>query len=115
EPGYELCAPAVQLAAGKPHAGGCVAADAANPQVRAAEVVGFMLGSGLARRFTANPAPSHAVAVSALPGGTSADPASPFYLNLLRPYLSNQYYQALLASEIPHGGIASQTLLLPAG
>jgi len=49
--------------------------------------------------------------VSALPGGTSADPASPFYLNLLRLYLTNNYYPALLASEIQPGIIVSQTLL----
>ena len=101
--------------AGIPVDGGYETVDAATHAVRAADVNGFMFGGGPARRFVGNPAPGHTVAVSALPGGTSADPASPFYLNLLRPYLTNDYYPALLASEIPRGSIASQTLLVPGG
>jgi len=101
--------------AGIPVDGGFETVDAATHSVRAANANAFMFGSGPARRFAANTAPGHTAAVSALPGGTSADPASPFYLNLLRPYLGNQYYPALLASEIPPGSIASQTLLVPAG
>jgi penicillin amidase len=100
---------------GIPVDGGYETVDAASHSVRAADVNGFMFGSGPARRFVANPAPGQTVAVSALPGGTSADPASPFYLNLLRPYLTNNYYPALLASEIPRGGISSQILLVPGG
>jgi penicillin G amidase len=99
---------------GIPVDGGFETVDAATHSVRAADVNGFMFGGGPARRFVASLARGHTVAVSALPGGTSADPASPFYLNLLRPYLSNQYYPALLAREIRRGGIASQTLLIPA-
>jgi penicillin G amidase len=101
--------------AGIPVDGGYETVDAATHRVRAADVNGFMFGSGPARRFVANPAPGHTDAVSALPGGTSGDPASPFYLNLLRPYLVNDYYPALLASEIPRGSIASQILLVPGG
>jgi len=101
--------------AGIPVDGGFETVDAATHSVRAANANAFMFGSGPARRFAASTAPGHTAAVSALPGGTSADPASPFYLNLLRPYLGNQYYPALLASEIPPGSIASQTLLVPAG
>ena len=100
--------------AGIPVDGGFETVDAATHPVRAADVNGFMFGGGPARRFVASLAPGHTVAVSALPGGTSADPASPFYLNLLRPYLSNQYYPALLAREIRRGDIASQTVLVPA-
>ncbi len=99
--------------AGIPVDGGYETVDAATHPVRAADANGFMFGGGPARRFVANPGPGHTVAVSALPGGTSEDPASPFYLNLLRPYLTNDYYPALLATEIPRGSIASQTLLAP--
>jgi len=60
-----------------------------------------------------NPAPGHTVAVSALPGGTSANPASPFYLNLLRPYLINEYYPALLPTQVPQASITSQLQLAP--
>ena len=101
---------------GIPVDGGFEPVDAASHSVPGAGVNGVMFGSGPARRFVANLAPGgRTVAGSALPGGTSADPASPFYLNLLRPYLTNDYYPALLASEIPRGSIASQTLLVPGG
>jgi penicillin G amidase len=98
---------------GIPVDGGFETVDAATHPVRAADVNGFMFGGGPARRFVASPARGDTDAVSALPGGTSADPASPFYLNLLRPYLRNQYYPALLASELERGDIAAQTLLVP--
>jgi hypothetical protein len=53
-------------------------------------------------------------AVSALPGGTSADPSSPFYLNLFRPYLTDDYYAALLATEVSQANVASTTHVIPA-
>lgn len=95
---------------GIPVDGGFETVDAASHPVRAASLDGFMFSGGPARRFTDNPAPGHTVAVSALPGGTSADPASPFYLNLLRPYLINEYYPALLPTEVRQASIASQLL-----
>jgi penicillin amidase len=100
--------------AGIPVDGGFETVNAFIHPVRAADANGFMVSHGPARRFIDNPAPGQTAAVSALPGGTSADPASPFYLNLLVPYLTNNYYQALLASEIQPGSIMSQTLLVPA-
>lgn len=99
--------------AGIPVDGGFETVDAATHGIRAADANGFMFGSGPARRFIASPGPFGTVAVSALPGGTSADPASPFYLNLLRPYLSNAYYRALLASQIVPGDIGAQTTAEP--
>ena len=93
--------------AGIPVDGGFETVDAATHDVRAADANGFMFDSGPARRFVASVAPRRTVAVSALPGGTSADPASPFYLNLLRPYLTDDYYPALLAGEIHAGDSAS--------
>src|SRR6516165_426513 len=98
---------------GIPVDGGFETVDAATHPVRADTLDGFMFSGGPARRFTDNPAPSHTVAMSALPGGTSADPASPFYLNLLRPYLINQYYPALLPNEVPRASVASELLLVP--
>ena len=99
--------------AGIPVDGGFETVDAATHNIRAADANGFMFGSGPARRFIANPGPFGTVAVSALPGGTSADPASPFYLNLLRPYLSNAYYPALLASQVSPDDIGAQTTAEP--
>jgi penicillin amidase len=99
--------------AGIPVDGGFGTVDAASHNVRAATVNGFMFGGGPARRYIGQPAPGHTVALSALPGGTSADPASPFYLNLLRPYLHNEYYPALLAGDLRPADIAGTTLLVP--
>ena len=99
---------------GIPVDGGFETVDAASHPVRAAGANGFMFGSGPARRFAASLTPGHPDAASALPGGTSADPANPFYLNLLRPYLTNDYYPALLATQLQPGSIASTTLLMPA-
>ena len=101
--------------AGIPVDGGFETVDALIHSVRAADANGFMVSHGPARRFVSNPAPGQTAAVSALPGGTSADPASPFYLNLLVPYLTNNYYPALLASQLEPGRIMSQTLLAPGG
>jgi penicillin G amidase len=98
---------------GIPVDGGFETVDAATHPVRADTLDGFMFSGGPARRFVDSPAPGRTVAFSALPGGTSADPASPFYLNLLRPYLINQYYPALLPTQVPRAGIASQLLLVP--
>jgi penicillin G amidase len=81
---------------GIPVDGGFDTVDAATHNVRASSSDGFMFGSGPARRFIASPIGLEMFARSALPGGTSALPDSPWYLNLLRPYLTNDYYQARL-------------------
>ena len=82
---------------GIPVDGGFETVDAATHDVRASSVNGFMFGSGPARRFVASPIGLQMFAQSALPGGTSALPSSPYYLNLLRPYLTDDYYNAQLS------------------
>ena len=81
---------------GIPVDGGFETVDAASHDVRGASSDGFMFDSGPARRFVATPAGHSMRARSALPGGTSALPDSPWYLNLLRPYLTDDYYRARL-------------------
>jgi penicillin amidase len=85
---------------GIPVDGGFETVDAASHDVRGTGSDGFRFGSGPARRFIATP-PEHGVmwAESALPGGTSALPTSPYYLNLLRSYLTNDYYVARLGAD----------------
>jgi penicillin G amidase len=85
--------------AGIPVDGGFETVDAASHDVRASDSDGFRFDSGPARRFIATPHGAIMWAESALPGGTSALPNSPFYLNLLRPYLTDDYYTAQLASH----------------
>ena len=82
---------------GIPVDGGFGTVDAASHNVRGASDNGFRFDSGPARRFVAAPRGSTMWAESALPGGTSGVPGSRFYLNLLRPYLTNEYYAATLA------------------
>jgi penicillin amidase len=81
---------------GIPVDGGFETVDAASHDVRGAGSDGFMFGSGPARRFVAGPVHGAMWAESALPGGTSGLPTSPWYLNLLRPYLTDDYYPARL-------------------
>jgi penicillin amidase len=85
---------------GIPVDGGFDTVDAGTHDVRAAGPDGFMFDSGPARRFVAEMRPGRVVAESALPGGTSALPSSPYYLNLLRPYLTDDYYPARLATDL---------------
>jgi penicillin G amidase len=91
---------------GIPVDGGFETVDAATHDVRAASPGGFMFGSGPARRFVAEMRPGRIIAESALPGGTSAEPSSPYYLNLLRPYLTDDYYPARLATDLRRAGVA---------
>jgi penicillin amidase len=85
---------------GIPVDGGFETVDAGTHDVRAASPDGFMFGSGPARRFIAELRPGRIVAESALPGGTSALPSSPYYLNLLRTYLTDDYYPARLSTDL---------------
>jgi penicillin amidase len=88
---------------GIPVDGGFETVDAATHDVRASSIDGFMFDSGPARRFIATPLGREMWAESALPGGTSALPDSPWYLNLLRPYLTDDYYRAKLSDDDSRG------------
>jgi penicillin amidase len=101
--------------AGVPVDGGFETVDSASHDVRASGLDAFMFGSGPARRFIGEPAPGRTTAFSALPGGTSADPGSPFYLNLLEPYLHDTYYSALLAAEVTPAQTAGVIRYVPGG
>lgn len=77
---------------GIPVDGGFNTVDAAGHNGRADSVNGFMFGSGPARRYVGVGERSGPVGRSALPGGTSGDPGSRHYLDLLRPYLTDDSY-----------------------
>jgi hypothetical protein len=57
--------------------------------------------------------PALVLAESALPGGTSAVPTSPYYLNLLRPYLTDDHDPARLATELRPTAIADVLRVVP--
>ncbi len=98
---------------GIPVDGGFETVDSAAHGVRAANSDSFGFDSGPARRFIAEPGRGQVRAESALPGGTSAVPTSPYYLNLLRPYLTDDYYPARLATDLRPAAIADVLRLVP--
>lgn len=81
---------------GIPVDGGFGTVDAASHNARANSVDGFMFGGGPARRYIGVGEHWGIDGQSALPGGTSSDPDSTFYLNLLTRYLTNDYYNVRL-------------------
>ena len=55
--------------------------------------VSMMFDFGPTGRFVAQLGPRKVMAETSLPGGESARPDSPYYLNLLEPYLRNETFQ----------------------
>jgi penicillin amidase len=82
---------------GIPRSGGVGTVDVANHPVRASTVNGFMFGSGPSRRYVGEVSPTGIHAETSLPGGVSALPTSPNYVNLLPLWLTNATYPAELA------------------
>lgn len=85
---------------GIPVDGGFQVPDASNHNPRAATLNGFMFDSGPNRRFVAEGTPSGIRAVTSLPGGPSGVVSSPLYINLLRPYLTNDTYESTLPQRV---------------
>lgn len=77
---------------GIPKQGGFGVVDASSHSVRAATLNGFMFGSGPTRRFVAEMTKGAVKVESSLPGGVSGSPASPFYVNLLPMWLTNETF-----------------------
>lgn len=77
---------------GIPVDGGFEVVDASNHNSRAATLNGFMFGSGPVRRAVSEGIPSGVKTVTSLPGGVSGNPSSPWYVNLLRPWLTNDTF-----------------------
>jgi penicillin amidase len=82
---------------GIPRSGGVGTVDVANHPVRANTVNGFMFGSGPSRRYVGEVSPTGIHAETSLPGGVSALPTSPYYVNLLPLWLTNGTYPAEFA------------------
>jgi penicillin amidase len=74
---------------GIPTDGGMSTVDAASHDARAATAEGFRFGSGPANRYVSSATRKGVDARTSLPGGTSALPTSPFYLNLLPLWLTD--------------------------
>jgi penicillin amidase len=78
---------------GIPVDGGFEVVDASTHNSRAATLDGFMFSNGPVRRAVSEATPAGIVGYTSLPGGVSGNPASPNYVNLLRPWLTNEAFQ----------------------
>jgi penicillin G amidase len=79
---------------GIPTDGGFETVDASAHDVRADAAGEFGFGGGPANRYVSEPrAPGDVRAASSLPGGTSGVPGSPFHVNLLPGWLTNDTFQ----------------------
>ncbi len=77
---------------GIPVDGGFEVVDASSHNSRAATLNGFMYGSGPVRRMVSEATPAGIRAVTSLPGGASGILGNPLYINLLRPWLTNEAF-----------------------
>ncbi len=75
--------------------GGMSTVDAASHNARANTVNGFMFGSGPNRRYVGNMQAGLVQGQSSLPGGVSGDPRSPWFTNLLLPWLINDTFAVI--------------------
>lgn len=85
---------------GIPTDGGFEVVDASSHDSRASTLDGFMFGNGPQRRMVSEATPNGIRAVTSLPGGPSGLVASPLYINLLRPWLTNEAFQLDLQSRV---------------
>ena len=77
---------------GIPTDGGLHTVDLGNHQITRDNSNGFMFPGGPALRYVASIESDGIESVSSLPGGQSGVPSSPFYLNLLRRWLTNEAF-----------------------
>jgi penicillin G amidase len=96
-PAFGFFPPPLGRLDGIPTDGGFDTVDPGSHDVRAADADAFRFRSAPASRLVAQAGPGRIRAESALPGGESGIPGSPFYLNLLGQWLTNDTFP-LLAS-----------------
>ncbi|UCB55850.1 MAG: penicillin acylase family protein, partial [Thiotrichales bacterium] len=100
-PAFDLFPAPLEGLAGIPVDGGFETIDFGSPT---ADIVtpgtdAFMFNAGAAGRFASQLKRNSVKARSSLPGGESAIPGSPFYLNLLEPWLVNQSHRLLISPD----------------
>ncbi|MFQ5777265.1 MAG: penicillin acylase family protein [Terriglobia bacterium] len=100
--------------AGIPTDGGFGVVDASSHSARAASSNAFMFGSGPVRRFVGEMAPRRVKAESSLPGGESGVLGSPFYVNLLDAWLTNDTFRLLTRRNRILRDASSVQILVPA-
>jgi penicillin amidase len=98
---------------GIPVDGGPGTVDVGSHDVRADSVNAFMFGSGPNRRYVGELTRRGPVGRSALPGGLSAVPGSRHYLDLLRPYLTDDSYPVRTSPLDIARATESRTVFVP--
>jgi penicillin amidase len=99
---------------GFPTDGGFGVVDASNHDARAQGVNEFMFGNGPVNRFMAEAGAPAVRAESIWPGGTSGIPGTPFYLNLLPLYLTNDTVPLLFGRNDLQQHLYSRSRFVPA-
>lgn len=85
---------------GIPVDGGFEVVDASSHNSRASSLDGFMFGSGPVRRMVSEATPGGILAVTSLPGGASGVLGNPLYINLLKPWLTNEAFEINLQTRV---------------
>lgn len=85
---------------GIPVDGGFEVVDASTHNSRAATLNGFMFTNGPVRRSVSEATTGGIVGYTSLPGGASGVLGNPLYVNLLRPWLTNEAFQINLPSRV---------------
>jgi penicillin amidase len=97
--GGALPAPLAGLS-GVPVDGGFEVVDASSHSSRAATLDGFMFSSGPNRRMVSEGTSAGIKAVTSLPGGINGKLGDPLYINLLKPWLTNEAFEINLQSRV---------------
>jgi penicillin amidase len=85
---------------GIPVDGGYEVVDASSHNPRANTLNGFMFGSGPVRRSVSEATRAKINAVTSLPGGASGVLGNPLYINLLKPWLTNEAFPLEVGQRI---------------
>ena len=117
-PAFGLFPAPLEGLAGIPTDGGFETVDVAPPlenDIRVTDSDSFMFFHGPTGRFVSRVVPGKVRSESSLPGGESAVPFSPFYLNLLEPWLLNETHRLLMSpQDIRADAFSTQVFLPPA-
>jgi len=114
-PAFGTYLPPLAGLAGIPVDGGFETVDEAPPRVniRVEDSDSLEFVFGPTGRFVSNVSPHKISAQSSLPGGESAVPFTPFYLNLLEPWLNNEAYPLLTSLSVIKRGAFSEEVFVP--